>query len=405
MKPHRGERGDAHIGYCTNVHPGEGLEAVERVLREDVSRVKAAWSPNRPFGLGLRLGHEAASTLARSAADFERFRALLEEAGLYVFTVNAFPYGDFAAASVKAEVYRPDWRTEARQTYTLSVAEVTARLPGPDQRTISTVAGGFKPETVDSSAQAALADRLLNTAVELARLADMSGVHVRLCLEPEPYTTLETSAEACAFFEQRLFADARRAAQARAHLGVCWDTCHQAVLFEDPAEVLARFDRAGVTIGKVQVSSALEVRAPSRAEARAALLAFAEPRYLHQTFARAPDNDVMRALDLDAVPADDARWRAAEAWRCHFHVPIDWGGDELLGTTRDDWHAVVRLLADRAPHWEVETYTWGVLPLARRDALAADGLTGGVVDELRALERVLADAATDAAATPAEGGA
>jgi hypothetical protein len=46
-----------------------------------------------------------------------------------------------------------------------------------------------------------------------------------------------------------------------------------------------------------------------------------------------------------------------------------------------------------------------VLPLARRDALAADGLTGGVVDELRALERVLADAATDAAATPAEGGA
>ena len=81
------------------------------------------------------------------------------------------------------------------------------------------------------------------------------------------------------------------------------------------------------------------------------------------------------------------------------------GGDELLGTTRDDWHAVVRLLADRAPHWEVETYTWGVLPLARRDALAADGLTGGVVDELRALERVLADAATDAAATPAEGGA
>lgn len=129
MKPHRGERGDAHIGYCTNVHPGEGLEAVERVLREDVSRVKAAWSPNRPFGLGLRLGHEAASTLARSAADFERFRALLDEAGLYVFTVNAFPYGDFAAASVKAEVYRPDWRTEARQTYTLSVAEVIARLP------------------------------------------------------------------------------------------------------------------------------------------------------------------------------------------------------------------------------------------------------------------------------------
>ena len=70
-----------------------------------------------------------------------------------------------------------------------------------------------------------------------------------------------------------------------------------------------------------------------------------------------------------------------------------------------DLREVMRLLADRAPHWEVETYTWGVLPPARRDALAADGLTGGVVDELRALVGVLADAADDAAATPAEGGA
>jgi len=399
LNPQRDARGAAHIGYCTNVHPGEGLEAVERVLRQDVARVKAAWAPERPFGLGLRLGQAAASTLARSAADLERFRALLEEAGQYVFTVNAFPYGDFAATSVKAGVYQPDWRTEARQSYTLSVAEVTARLPGPDYRTISTVAGGFKPDTVDSSAHAALADRLLDTAVELARLADATGVQVRVCLEPEPFTTLETSAEVCAFFEQRLYADARRAAQARAHLGVCWDTCHQAVLFEAPADVLARFDRAGVVIGKVQVTSALEVRAPARAEARAALLAFAEPRYLHQTFARTPDGETLRALDLDAVPAADPRWLAAEAWRCHFHVPIDWAGDDLLGTTRADWEGVARLLVDRAPHWEVETYTWGVLPPARRDALAADGLTRGVVDELRALERVLAAATSHGRST------
>jgi sugar phosphate isomerase/epimerase len=382
-----------HVGYCTNVHPGEGLEAIERVLAEDVARVHRAFAPDRPFGLGLRLGHEAATRLWSAPAELERFRGLLESLDMYVFTVNAFPYGDFAAATVKADVYRPDWLTGARQDYTMRVAEVASRLPGPDHRTISTVAGGYKASADDSGNRALMAERLLDTAVALARLADRTGVHVRLCLEPEPFTTLETTEDACDFFERHLFADHKRAGEARAHLGLCWDACHQAVVFEAPSAILARLDAAGVTIGKVQVSSALEVTRPADPDARAALLAFAEPRYLHQTFARTPSGRILRALDLPAVPADAPEWVTAEAWRCHFHVPIDWAGDARLGTTRAHWVEVVERLSARAPHFEVETYTWGVLPQARLDTLAAEGLVPGIVGELRALTGVLDEAA------------
>ena len=73
-----------------------------------------------------------------------------------------------------------------------------------------------------------------------------TGKTIVLSLEPEPLTTLETCAEAVAFFEQHVFGGAARqtvedtgvsrnvAEQiVRRHLGLCFDTCHQAVEFED----------------------------------------------------------------------------------------------------------------------------------------------------------------------------
>jgi sugar phosphate isomerase/epimerase len=370
-----------HLGYCTNVHPGESLDEVRAVLRRDVAAVRDRVAPGRPFGLGLRLGHAAATTLAHDPEALAAFAEEVAGLGFYVFTVNGFPYGDFAAASVKAAVYRPDWGAEARRLYTRELAAVLAALPGPTRRTISTVAGGFKAETPDP---VVLADRLEASARDLAALAETTGVHVRLCLEPEPFTTLETTDEVLAFFGAHLLP---RGSHVRDHLGLCWDCCHQAVQFEDPVGALDRLAEAGVTVGKLQVSSALHLGRPGDAKARAALLAYDEPRYLHQVVGRFPGGARRRAVDLPEVRAAETEWAEAEAWRCHFHVPIGWDGENEvgLGTTREDWvtgvrHAVSRGLVD---HLEVETYTWDVLPAALR-AERIDAAGGALTDALAA---------------------
>ena len=44
--------------------------------------------------------------------------------GLYVFTINGFPYGPFHGQPVKAAVYRPDWREAERGRYTADLAEL-----------------------------------------------------------------------------------------------------------------------------------------------------------------------------------------------------------------------------------------------------------------------------------------
>lgn len=355
--------GPFHVAYCTNVHPGEGLAALDAVLEHDVAAVKDAVAPSVPFGMGLRLGNEAAAALDRSPGALLDLSERCLKEGLYVFTVNGFPYGDFAAASVKEAVYQPDWRDAERVEYTARLARVLARLPGPNTRTISTVSGAFKPAGAD---HAAMAKNLLAAADTLAEVADRTGVHIRLCLEPEPWTTLETTADAVRFFTEHL--DTPRAAE---HLGLCYDCCHQAVHFEDPAANVAALKDAGIVIGKVQVSSALHLAEPADPDARAALLAFDEPRYLHQVVARTPDGRLLRAMDLDQLRDPSPEWLAAEAWRCHFHVPIWWTGAGHLGTTRNDWRAAVKAIAaqDASAHLEIETYSWHVIPAGERAAM------------------------------------
>ncbi len=58
-------------------------------------------------------------TYGDSLQEFARF---LTAEGLYVFTINGFPYGQFHATAVKANVYRPDWRTPQRREYTMLLA-------------------------------------------------------------------------------------------------------------------------------------------------------------------------------------------------------------------------------------------------------------------------------------------
>ena len=120
--------GEPHLTYCTNIHPGETWAEVRANLERHVLRVKAAVAPARPFGVGLRLSAVAAATLAQPA-ELDAFRAFLRDSGLYVFTINGFPYGPFHGTRVKEEVYLPDWLDDARLVVQRSTGRAARRAP------------------------------------------------------------------------------------------------------------------------------------------------------------------------------------------------------------------------------------------------------------------------------------
>lgn len=97
--------GNVHLTYCTNIHGGETWPEVRASLSAHVPGIKAKIAPLTPMGVGLRLSAAAAEELSRASA-FEELRSFLAGHDLYVFTINAFPYGSFHGTRVKEHVYQ-----------------------------------------------------------------------------------------------------------------------------------------------------------------------------------------------------------------------------------------------------------------------------------------------------------
>lgn len=375
--------GPVRLTYCTNIHKGITWPEVRTYLERDVPRVKALFSPDAAFGVGLRLAADATEDL-QAAAAFEDLQDLLRRHALYVFTINGFPYGPFHGVRVKEEVYQPDWSRPERLVYTNQLADLLARLL-PDEPglvgSISTVPGTFRPLAAQPRSVDFIVRHLLEHAAHLVRLHERTGKTIALALEPEPMCMLETIEETAAFFEAHLFsAEAARtlvsltglgkvaAEEAlRRHLGVCYDVCHAAVEFEDAALSIARLRAAGITVPKLQLSAAL--RMPEMSPDLAAWLwRFDDGVYLHQVVQRA-DQRYERFLDLPEALAAYARDGGAPEWRVHCHVPVFLAEAGIAATTQPFLAEILALhrAAPISPHLEVETYTWDVLPAALRD--------------------------------------
>ena len=365
-----------HLTYCLNIHPGETWAENLAAIREKAVRVKQFVSPDRWFGLGLRLSAQAAADLAADATLRSEALDVFAEHELYPFSVNAFPYGQFHAGPVKENVYAPDWRSAARREYTMQVADILAGwLPEGVDGSISTVPGSFKEWITSADDAVAMAKNLGAVAAYLAALHEDSGREIHLGLEPEPSCFLETTAETVAFFRDVLWtrgADAVRkirgcdASEAdtilRKHIGVCFDTCHVALQFEDPLEALRTYRAEGIRISKVQLSAALMTRGGDGGWS--ALLPYAEGVYLHQVKTRAPDGTICSWVDLPQALADDIHMDGTEEVRVHFHVPLFFQGNGPLASTvstlTPDFFRELRRGA--TSHVEIETYTFDVLP-------------------------------------------
>lgn len=380
------------LSYCTNVHPCRSLDDVGRMLAEQATAVRDQCGFE--IAVGLWLPAAAMADVAADPGAIDRLRGWLAEHRFSCHTLNAFPFGDFHSERVKEQVYLPDWADLRRLDYTRSCSRLLAGiLPPGTAGSISTLPLAFKQAERSQDFFDRAISQLLSLTCDLSQLQGETGKTIRLAIEPEPYCLLETTAETIAFFDQlwQAAAAAGCEAAAREHLGVCYDVCHQAVEFEDAAAAVGQLAAAGIRINKVQISCAVEVDRPIDANARQALASFAEPRYLHQAFARQADGRIISAVDLTKSLALEpaADWQAAETWRVHFHVPVDAERLGPLGTTRAE---LVRALAAIAqlpyrPHLEVETYTWPVLP-----GVTAGSVTAGIARELLATRTLIEQA-------------
>jgi hypothetical protein len=205
-------------------------------------------------------------------------------------------------------------------------------------------------------------------------MADHSGIDLHLGLEPEPFGHIENTEETLAFFE-KLTRDDGSGAVAR-RLGINYDACHFAIEFDDARRSLDQLRAAGIRLSKIHLSNALAID-PRDADAVAAIRGFDEPVYFHQVIARRGDGGLARFADLpDFLSAPMA---GLEEARVHFHIPLDVRPPAPLGSTSGEVQSVIAWCHENpgvCSHYEIETYTWAVLPESMRrpveDQIAAE---------------------------------
>lgn len=368
-----------HLTYCLNVHPGERWDENLAAIRGAAESVHQRVAPGRPFGLGLRLGGQAAGELSQPGR-IEELKQYLDDHHLYVFTINGFPWGQFHDEHVKDHVYKPDWRTRERLTYTLQLADHLARLlPDGVTGSISTLPGAYRPALKFEGDTGAIVNRMLDAVHHLHGIHLREGKLIQLAVEPEPGCAIETTDEFILFVTRRLLpaADTRGISEEAVlrHFGLCLDTCHAAIQFEDLIASIEKCREEGIQIAKIQLSAALKT--DGSASAAAALRPFAEPIYLHQVRARTRDGAFASWVDLENALREWPDRDDLEEARIHFHVPLFWPGSDTLRTTADaltpEFFDTVRTGATE--HLEIETYTYGVLPPELRPADVVDGIS------------------------------
>ena len=380
------------LTYCTNVHPLGDWASWRKIIGNFGPAIRSdlGWK-TLPMGLWF-----PAALVAEMGQDPETSRRLIkelfQEKGLSAFTCNAFPFGNFHDKVVKTAVYHPDWTKPERLEYTVACARILAEImPKGNLGSISTLPLGWRMGWKAEHTQAA-ARNLIAFAQAARTIANEEGRVIRLGIEPEPGCVLETTDQVVDFWNNSLRPAAKASGLTREDLdafcGICYDTCHQAVQFENPIEVLGKLQANSIPIAKIQLSSALEFKTDPAQKSISLRTQFVEERFLHQTRIRTPQG-VMHFDDLPealaAARKDQDLW--SHPWRVHFHLPID-ATDMIdpawVTTTRDDMltayqHAIQHNLCH---HFEVETYTWSVLPEAHRPSNDAE-LASSIARELR----------------------
>ena len=371
------------LTYCSNIHPGETWRDTFDSLKAYIPNVKNAVSPTQAFGIGLRLSNQASIELEQGN-NLEEFKKWLKEEDCYVFTMNGFPYGNFHETVVKDHVHSPDWSTAERLGYTLRLFRILGEIiPSSMEGGISTspISYGFWQKTAEerNNVLERAAVNLAEVAANLHFLETQTGKFLHLDIEPEPDGILENSDETIAFFQDCLLPvgtqyltkqydiQSLQAAQIiLRHIQVCYDVCHFAIEYEKPTDTFTKFEKAGIKIGKIQISAALKVDVPAaqleRDKLKEKLSQLSESTYLHQVVGKTASGDMESYPDLpeavNLLPNSKA-----EEFRIHFHVPLFLKHYGYFSSTQDAILEVLEEIAKKpvCKHLEVETYTWGVL--------------------------------------------
>lgn len=375
------------IVHAGAIRPIASFADVQAAVRESLAPINTGIGNASPVGVSVRLSQAVLDDPLLTGANV---KALLGEYGLRLAGIS----GVGISGGAKQQVHHPDWRTEDRLSFMFAATNLMAEVAESDGPELGITTNAFSYRSwldVDFPGNwAALTLNLVRVVQHLATIRERSGITMHIDLEAEPGSVLRDTDDIVRFWNTWLLhrgaamlsdrmqvTDGTAAEAMLRHVRLALDTAHAAVVWDDAATSLDRFAEIGATIGRLQVSSALEVTIPddsaSRADMAGHLRAIGSETLLQQVVANRDGDIVARYEDLpDAIAAiDDA---AGETWRVHTHAPVLADRYGMWRSTRTSAAAWLREIAARGIDVgmiELRSANWDVIPADDRAPVEA----------------------------------
>lgn len=405
----------AELTYCANVHACSHLADLAANLGKYFTPVRKQRNLSSMYS-GLWLANTVATEIIADEHKLAYFKEILNEHGVCLTSLNGFPYGDFHARVVKENVYLPDWADPKRLRYTQNLADILANcLPeNVSKGAISTLPLGYKKRwQIEKTQQAA--EQLINLTKYLILLEEKTGKQIQIGLEMEPDCVLEFTDELVSFFLDLLIPQAIQAGinkqQLLRYIACCYDTCHQAVMFENTHHALTKIKQAGIEICKIQISNALACQLSTKEDINELCRLFNDPKFMHQCSLQGQsliklDDLEQQTLQVIFNQHSDLQKSSVQkktlACRVHYHVPIHLQDISLkdvniqktkpsfIATTQDAILSTLDFLQENQqikPYIEIETYTW--LHFLSQRTVKNASLVDGLLAEFSWLEQAM----------------
>ena len=196
--------GLGHLTYSTLVHPGDTWERDVGQLETYVPQVKARVSPKKLSACrcGSRPRRPRRSRATRRSARSSRSSCARND--MYLYTVNAFPYGPFKGTRREGGGLRAGLEHGgAHHVHDASCGHPRRGRAAAVQPSIQSPPLGFKPKVTGAEYVNELhATTCCKVVAHMVQLEKRTGRTVTLALEPEPACFLETTEEALDYFTE-----------------------------------------------------------------------------------------------------------------------------------------------------------------------------------------------------------
>ncbi|MCO5225146.1 MAG: hypothetical protein M9953_07405 [Thermomicrobiales bacterium] len=371
----------SHVGAMKPVRSYADLQAT---IRESLAPWNNAIARESPANVSLRLSQAALNDPLCTA---ENLRSLLGEYDLRLAGISGVSIGGGA----KTEVHRPDWRSEERLSFMFPAANLATELAQTENFGITTNAFTYR-SWIDPGMPgnwAALTLNLIRIVEHLVRVRDRTGLTIHIDIEAEPGSLLRDTDDIVRYWQEWLIprgaamlsdrmpiTDGTAVEAVLRHVRIALDTAHAAVVWDDPVTSLDRLVNAGVQIGRLQVSAALECEIPAEPGERMALAEMLReqqsPTLLQQVVAIRDDEIVVRHDDLpEAIAVIDES--VGEIWRIHTHAPLLADRYGMFRSTRPLTATWLQEIATRDLNVdliELRSANWSVVPADDRGDIA-----------------------------------